>query len=252
MKNGLIYLKTDLKTSKMRIKFAKLLTFFIVFVNLAIFYFSWKYFTSPDHGSADSQILLHEITTTKPLDRIAIANTHLRNSLTIVFRDFQPFDNDLKQSISSFVNLIPNIKILIVCDEIPYPPLDIFMVATPANQSISTSLIFQDNVKFMSLSLDLSKNAQDVLAQIKTKYVLLLPDSVRLANGRQFLQKLLKELGTMIAERNRMLIIPFLSNKRLVNYCFQINIDPSHWTLEYAVKNGTKHCDMVSILFLNY
>lgn len=228
----------------MRIKFAKLLTFFIVFINLAIFYFSWKYFTGPE--TADNQALVQELTTEKPKDRIAMANKHLKKSLTIVFRDFQPFDNDLRQSINNFVNLIPNIKILIVCDEIPYPPLDIFTVATPANQSYSTSLIFQENVKFISLSLDLSKNAQDVLSQIKTKYVLLLPDSVRLANGRQFLQKLLKEFGTMSEERKKILVIPFLSNKRLVNYCFQINIDTSHWTIEFAVRNGTRHCDMVS------
>lgn len=226
----------------MRIKFAKLLTFFIVFINLAIFYFSWKYFTGPE--TADNQIIMQEATTEKPKDRIAMANKHLKKSLTIVFRDFHPFDNDLRQSINNFVNLIPNIKILIVCDEIPYPPLDIFTVST-GNQSYSTSLIFQENVKFISLSLDLSKNAQDVLSQIKTKYILLLPDSVRLANGRQFLQKLLKELGTMNDERKRILIVPFMSNKRLVNYCFQINVDTSHWTIEYGVRNGTRHCDMV-------
>lgn len=234
----------------MRLKFTKLLTVFIIFINLAVFYYSWRYFLAPVQDPElviQSKLQSLVKTTQKPKDRIQSANKHLKKSLTIVFREFFHFDNDLKQSIDNILNVIQNIKILIIYDYFPYPPLDIFTTSSGSNQSTpSISLIYGDNVKFVSLNLDLSKKHESALDLITTKYVLFVPDSFRLVNGRQLLQRLLKKFTQPEKQEKSLLVVPFLSNKRLVNYCFRINFDVPNWTVEYLVRNGTNGCDMVS------
>lgn len=234
----------------MRIRLSKFLTVCIVLVNLTIFIVSWKYFLSSENTlvkSTETKLVIQETTTTKPRDRIQEANKHLRKSLTVVFRDFFHFDNDLKSSIDHLLTLIPNLRILIVYDEIPYPPLNIFSSASgaPYNNQTST-LTYRSNVQFTELNADFNK--VNPLNLIQTKYVLFMPDSFRLVNGRQFFQRLIKSLGSSLRDKElrKVIVTPFMSNKRLTNYCFLLNIDLPNWTIEYEVKNDTKSCSMVN------
>lgn len=239
----------------MRLKFTKLLSVFIIFLNLVIFYYSWRYFLASNQEQQSNDISkVQPKTTQKPKDKIQSANKHLKKSITIVFREFLHFENDLKQSIDNVLNVIQNIKILIIYDFYPYPPIDIFNGNNNANSITSNqsavpalSLIYGDNVKFISLGLDLTKEHESPLDYITTRYVLFLPDSIRSANFRQMLQRILKKFAQADKQEKGLMVIPFLSNKRLVNYCFQINVDLPNWTIEYLVRNGTNNCDMVSI-----
>lgn len=238
----------------MRIRISKCAVFSIVFVNLLLFFVSWKYFIATENSSENVSALQGAQVakaTAKPRDRIAEANKFLRKSVTIIFRDFYHFDNDLKTSIDHLLILVPNLKILIVCDELPYPPMNIFASSLPSNQTqASTSLIYKENVQFFHLDMDFSRTASErnPLNYIQTKHVLFLPDSFRLSNGRQLFQRLIKSLGHSVRDKSqrKILIVPFASNHKLINYCFQINVDLPNWSLEYEVKNATKGCNMVS------
>ena len=240
----------------MRIRISKCAILSIVFINLLLFIASWKYFSGSEN-SPESQGLIVEKTTVKPRDRIQEANKFLRKSITIIFRDFYHFDNDLKSCIDHLLNLIPGLRILIIADELPYPPMNIFASSLPSNQTTSsTMLIYKENVQFFNLDVDLTKtnSERNPLNHIQTKYVLFLPDGFRLSNGRQLFQRLIKSLGQNARDRSqrKIIVVPFVSNHRDINYCFQINSDIPNWTLEYEVKNTTKSCNMVKSMTANF
>lgn len=227
----------------MRIRISKCVLFCIIVINVLLFFVSWKYFTATNKTLAQESLTFKN--TAKPRDaRIQEANKFLQDRLTVVFRDFFHNDNDLKNCID---HLLPfGIKILVICDSVPYPPMTIFTSYFSTNQSSSgtTSLIYKENVHFFHLDTDLEKSVSErnLLSYIVTKYTLILPDGYRLSNGRQLLQRLVKSLTY---NKREILAVPFSSNNKIINFCFQINSDLPNWTLEYEVKNTTKSCDMV-------
>lgn len=228
----------------MRIRLTKFaIILIIVSLNFLLLFIGWKIFFESEESTGKKISSLFNPTldlkrNEKPKDRIEEANKFLRKSLTIVFRDFYDFDNDLKSGIEHLVNLIPNLKILIISENFPYPPMNIL---TSFNQSThGLSLIFKENVKFITLNYDISKPSfeRNPLNFLSTKFTLFMPDSFRLSNGRQFFQRILKSL-----EYREILVIPFSSNNRFINYCFRLNSDYKNWTLEYNVRNSTRNCN---------
>jgi fukutin-related protein len=244
----------------MRIRVSKLLTLTVVVVNLLLFFISWKIFfisteSSTEKNTSERYQLNEKIFTQKAkLDRVQEAKKFLQQSLTIIFRDFYHFDNDLKSSIDHLLALVPNLRILIISEDFPYPPINIFASNQPSNQTLKPStLIYKENVQFLWLSMDITKSANELnpLNYIQTKYTLFMPDNFKLANARQMFQRMMKSLAgdSTRWSRKRVLVIPFTSNQRFINYCFQINCDIPNWTLEYEVKNHTNSCDLVGLCF---
>jgi hypothetical protein len=298
----------------MRMKIGKLLTFFLICINFVLVYYSWKYFLSsnefghqtfsaasiagrlanePDLDIANSQIITgddgeeafeeptkkttkrdkSEFKVLRNREKIQATNRQIRKSLTVIFRDFYDFDNDLKQSITSLTNLVPNLRIFVIYNNIPYPPLDLF-----DGQGSNNSNVMR-NVKFFSLNYDVNKSLKDTIPslQVKTKYVLFMPDSARFS-GRGLLQRAIKEINTpneqeimllqnehiLLKQNNRVvdkskriidyhnqrtmkkiIAIPFASNSKAVNNCCRLDLDLPNWTLEYTFTNETDNCDMV-------
>lgn len=252
----------------MRLKYSKLLTFLVIVTNIFLCYFTWKLFmvseTARPIDIVASAAIQDKVVTSltekppKPKDRIQSANKHIKKMITIVFRDFYHFENDLKGSIDSVLALIPTIQILVIYDEEPYPPLEYFANYTAA----------KNNVRFVNMAFNVRRSGKTLspIHQIKTKYALILPDSVRMG-GRSIIQKMLKEIGSTenllkdskvsygkspdtkhLDNKNKnMLAIPFASNIKGFSNCCKINLDFSNWTLEYSVRNGTDNCDMVTI-----
>lgn len=245
----------------MRIRVSKFVTFSIVLFNLILFFISWKYFITPENPLDKIPTKKIEKTTTPKIkvDRVQEAKKFLQKSLTIIFRDYYHFDNDLKSCIDHLLALIPNIRILIISEDYPYPPINIFATHLASNQTAKPStLIYKDNVQFLWLSLDITKTATELnpLNYIQTKYVLFMPDNFKLSNGRQMFQRMIKfltsdEYSTRWRSKRKIVIVPFNSNQRYINYCFQINSDIPNWTLEYEVKNQTPHCDLVWKFFVH-
>jgi hypothetical protein len=243
----------------MRIRVSKFFTFSVVIANLLLFIISWKYFYSSENplDKIPSQ-KIDTTTTPKPkVDRVQEAKKFLQKSLTIIFRDFYHFDNDLKSSIDHLLALIPDLRILVISEDYPYPPINIFATHLASNQTVKpsiTNLIYKENVQFLWLSMDITKTSTELnpLNFIQTKYVCFMPDNFKLANGRQMFQRMIKLLtndehqySTRWKSKRKIVIVPFDSNQRYINYCFQINSDIPNWTLEYEVKNKTTNCDLV-------
>lgn len=264
-----------------RLKYAKLLMVLVFLVNVILLFYTWKWFQSNESNFLTSTMNTRQLNgSNKHKDRTHTTNKHIKKAITIIFRDFYHFENDLHHSIDSILNLIPNIQILVLYEEEPYPPLSF------VNNYTATHA----NVKFINLNFDIRKTAKALssLLQIRTKYVLFVPDSFRFG-GRAIIQKMLAEIEkesnkidsliiTVESTANgknhdiasnqnidnndgfisndkrkppqkslnkKILIIPFASNGKTMSNCCRLNIDIPNWTMEYSVKNDTHHCDMV-------
>ncbi|XP_031620717.1 fukutin-related protein isoform X2 [Contarinia nasturtii] len=245
-----------------RLKYAKLLTILVFIVNVILFLYTWKWFVSESNNySTTVQTKLLKIK-----DRAHSTNKHIKKLITIVFRDFYHFENDLQHSIDSILNQIPNIQIMVLYEDEPYPPLN-FVKNYTATHS---------NVKFINLNFDIRKTSKALspLSQIRTKYVLFTPDSFRFG-GRAIIQKILAEIEKKSNRKNvansrntdidasssdqninidslakndnskSIIIIPFVSNVASMSNCCRINIDIANWTMEYiSIKNSIHQCDM--------
>ncbi|XP_052897577.1 ribitol 5-phosphate transferase FKRP [Anopheles moucheti] len=216
-------------------------------------------------------------------ERVQHTNGFLRKSITFVFRDFYDFDNDLLQSIGSVTALIPGVSVFVIAPELPYPPLDIFnppaSVGTGGNQSSGSRSTVPawftegSNVRFFHLAYDVTKTLKDTfpVLHVATRYVLFMPDSVRLT-GRGLLSRMLREIDTpsgselllqqhqhLLLKQNghgggsfdpnrkperRIVAVPFGSNAKGAANCVQMQLDLPNWTLEYVTGNETDRCDM--------
>lgn len=262
----------------MRLKYTKLITVFIFLINLILLYYTCKWFLGNEQNSNSTTILSILSKRDKQKDRIQSTNKHIKKTITIIFRDFYHFENDLQHSIDSILNLIPNIQIIIIYDDEPYPPLNFISNYTAAH----------NNIKFISLNFDIRKTAKALspIYHVRTKYILFVPDSFRFG-GRAIIQKMLKEITTIPIEHlpmdgklnsdlidskkeqensgdsnngsnkstskssiKKMIVIPFASNVKTMGNCCRIKLDFANWTMEYSVKNDTTDCDMVSCYLL--
>lgn len=246
---------------------------------MILVYCTWKLFIADSNIQTRwpiSSVVVDEAQSpaVRARDRLASANKHIKKAITIVFRDVFHFDNDLKDSIDSILNIISNVQILVVHDDEPYPPLSF----------VDNYTVTRPNVKFINLGFDIWKSARTLtpIFNIKTKYVLFMPDSVRIS-GRSIIQKMLREIETAIADgsqvinaneaRNagpirmgarvdvddsvagasrKIVVVPFASNVKTMGNCCSIQLDFPNWTIEYSVQNGTTNCDMVRVCIQLY
>lgn len=170
-----------------RLKYAKLLTVLVLAVNVILIFYTWKWFLSGDTSTNPSKTDAKAAHAAghRQKDRAHTTIKHIKKTITIIFRDFYHFENDLHHSIDSILNLIPNIQIFVIYDAEPYPPL-IF---------INNYTVTHPNVKFINLNFDIRKTAKALMPilQIRTKYALFVPDSFRFG-GRAIIQKMLGEM----------------------------------------------------------
>lgn len=254
----------------MRLKYTKLLALCAVAANVCLVYFTVKFFAGtaqnrPANNGSDLSIAVVSPKPLKPRERSQSASRHIKNMVTIVFRDVYFFDNDLQTSIESVLNLIPNVQVLVVYDDEPYPSLEFI-----------NNLKQLGNVQFVSSAFDVFKTGRTVspLNLIRSRYTLLVPDSWRLG-GRSILQKMLREIDRVVtvarktetvkktanvaetpgqhqtARSNdganvtkKMLLVPFTNNIRQYASCCRMHLGFANWTIEYVLSNDTTNCDM--------
>ncbi|XP_028411056.1 fukutin-related protein-like isoform X2 [Dendronephthya gigantea] len=145
---------------------------------------------------------------------------------TVVIIEFEEFENDIPNTVDSILNLFPDVNILIVSKKLPYPPVD----------------VSQDNVKVVVRDQASSdpKKWGDPSFYIKTKYVLLIPDSVRLHNGKKLKNFNYEKLNTI--DGARIAAFPVGSNYQ----CSKLKVDYRHWTMSYTDKTYDGVCDAIS------
>lgn len=277
----------------MRIRHAKLIVAVVVIANLILFYYSWKSTiwktltstlmpsdAAERAASADNELgggvgvgAAGRGVGKSSRDKLKSANKHIRKSITVVFRSFYNFENDLKASIDNLLDIVPNLSVLVLLEGTPYPPVSY-------ERNITATSGEENTVRFINLGFDVQKTPEQLnaLAAIHTKYVLFLPDSVRLTS-KNLLQKILREinsampLGAGIAARaplkageakhqqearallppvgpeetvRRLVIVPFAGNMKSFSSCTQINLDLPNWTIQYVAVNSSDKCDLVS------
>ncbi|CAH1995876.1 unnamed protein product [Acanthoscelides obtectus] len=169
-----------------------------------------------------------QVPTEKPTTKSSIK--HVGKLITIILRDFELHENDVTLTVHSFLNLFPTVHIYILYDELPYPPLDIMLT----NNTLP-------NVKFVKLSPTLKNSFYDQypVNQIKTKYVLFVPDSTRLTS-RQTIQIMINELEKF---SGHIIAAPLSSHKKNMK-CLRIHMHVKEWTLKYSEIKGLE-CDGV-------
>lgn len=156
---------------------------------------------------------------------------HLSKLITVVIRDFELHENDVTLTAQSFLNVFPNIQVFILYNDLPYPPLDI----TISNNTLP-------NVKLVNLSPNLRSSFSEhyPVFQIKTKYVLFVPDSTRITS-RQSLQAMVNELIKQSAN----IVTAAINSYKKELKCLRLNVNIREWSLKYSfVKSFT--CDAVS------
>lgn len=224
----------------MRIRSVKILLICIFFVNFPVLYYTWKFLLSTTLEKslgAGEKNFPKSISKYKNLDRVQAINKHIRSTVTIIIRDFYHFDNDLKASINSILNVVPNVKIFVVYDKIPYPPLEILNTST-----------FPKKVSFFTLEDDLNKVSLQLFDLIKTPYTLLIPDSIRI-NGKSIFQKIFREVHAIEEQLKRkkaesIFVIPFVSNNKQISACESIDTNLAEWTIRFTSVSNVSDCDI--------
>ncbi|KAJ8933165.1 hypothetical protein NQ314_014172 [Rhamnusium bicolor] len=210
----------------MRLKLTKSSPFFVVliFLKIVMLYFTFRLFISFGGFKTENIETTPRVITKNPLK-------HISKLVTVIIREFELYENDVTLTAHSFINIFPTIQLFIIYDELPYPPLDIMLI----NNSLP-------NVKFISLSPSLKTPFAEhyPISQIKTKYVLFVPDSTRLTS-RQSLQLMINELGR---RPGNMVVAPVSSRRKDLN-CLRINVTIREWTLKYSSVKSLE-CDGVS------
>lgn len=267
----------------MRLRLAKLIIIVIVLINLLLFFYSlrsslWQNLelrllrTFNNVDNVGDQPLIDDRNSGRSIKALAHAQKQqhniyeqLRKTITIVFRIFYSFENDIKDSINSILDVVPNMPIVVYLEGIPYPPLS-YELRNTTLRSSSLSGDNEVNVKFINLKYDFSQrnniNELNPLSVIRTKYVLFMPDGVRL-NNKSILQKIIKETNSQEWRRitslntakfdekfiRKILIISFSGNLKSFANCAEIHLDFPNWTVQYtAVNTSSDHCDLVELI----
>lgn len=214
--------------NNMRVKFAKAVTLVIVVLNVVAFYFLWNLLSRQKGSSSNPK---YKVVVTDDVRN----DYHQRNmddliqhNVTVIFREFEYFENDIPNSVRSIASTYPNINILIISNSLPYPPL-LFN---------SSNCLFQ-NVKHVHLqsSLNNSFKARTPLYQLDTNYVLFMPDSSRI-HSKKTIEKMLKG-----ARKTGIVGGTFKASKAVA--CLNSHINQREWFIQFEESFNSPLCDFI-------
>lgn len=154
------------------------------------------------------------------LNASADSRHEFEKDVTIVFLEFEEFENDVGRTISSIFSQFPNIHIVVISQRRPYPPLDL-----PAGKIL---VVIQEVPPDQKQSSGRPENF------ITTPYVMFVPDGVRFDSASLPIT-MLTELKSMATTKPQLKVIAVPINTRTANECNKLTFDIKRWTLEYAV-----------------
>lgn len=152
----------------MRLKFVRALLMLAIVGNIIIWYRIWRLFIVQD----TSNLLVPTIATHENSQKFYHQFARL---VTVVIRQFETFENDVVATVESVLNVFPTVTILIVSDQLPYPPLGLNL----NNSSMQ-------NVRLINLQpgFNTTYEQRDPMFYIRTKFVVFLPDATQLTTER--------------------------------------------------------------------
>ncbi|XP_034647927.1 fukutin-related protein [Trachemys scripta elegans] len=198
----------------MRITFCQGVLALAILINLLILYYVSRLqqrmlHRHRDHVQPSSQLL--------PVPQ--------RPGVTVIIREFEDFENYVPDVVQAFLKQKPEQPVMVAADTLPYPPL---------------VLPDAPNVQLVIL-----KPAPDQPAHVsrpdmyvKTEYVALVPDGVKVDSTRQ-LDRMLEEFKANQG-RVQMVAAPVQSLAPL--QCLNLKVSLRKWTAEYSVAPSTRLC----------
>lgn len=156
------------------------------------------------------------------------ATRHLSKLVTVVFRQFEDFENDVADSVQSFVSWYPNMPVVVVSENPPYPPFSF----SATNETLR-------NVKVLSLEFRLNASPDDLnpLTHIFTEFVLFVPDSTRVS------RRTLQQAAMVATAKPTQAIAIGVGSAHTI--CQQVKWNYAEWTLHYNKDASGKICDAV-------
>ena len=140
--------------------------------------------------------------------------------LTIVIPEFEHFDHNIVETISSIIAFYPDVKILVVSSSVPYP-----FFKLPGGNS-----------QFVIRKKDprIPGYLSDPFHYINTKYILAIPDGSRIDINLHELLERFREISEPI------MVLPITS---VLSSCNSMEVDFKKWTLKYFKKERAESCD---------
>ncbi|KAL3866456.1 hypothetical protein ACJMK2_043752 [Sinanodonta woodiana] len=149
-------------------------------------------------------------------------------NLTIIIQDFENFENYISNITRLIITSFTYVRVLIVSNQLPYPP-----IVLPKS----------DNIKLITLKDDLRKRYNDShpISQIKTDYVLFLPDGLLIDTN---FGKLMPQFVTLMEVKNLSALALGVKSSHLT--CQPLLLKLKEWTLEFSSNKGSSvNCDLV-------
>ncbi|KAL3288859.1 hypothetical protein HHI36_003306 [Cryptolaemus montrouzieri] len=109
----------------MILKCSKLIAFIVIFINIGLVYYSLRLFSYHHKIDSHTSIVQHHSSKIKSLNSYEATDKYISKLVTVIIREFETHENDVSATIDSILKISPNIKIFILYDKIPYPPLNI-------------------------------------------------------------------------------------------------------------------------------
>uniref|UniRef100_A0A0B8RRN4 Ribitol-5-phosphate transferase n=1 Tax=Philothamnus irregularis TaxID=1899461 RepID=A0A0B8RRN4_9SAUR len=141
----------------------------------------------------------------------------LRPGITVLIRDFEDFENYVSSVVQSFLKQDPELPVLVVADGLPYPPL--LLPKVP-------------NVQLVVLkpSPDQPADISRPETYVRTEYVALVPDGVRVDSASQ-LEEMLEELKS---SQGKVEMVAAAVHSLLPFRCLNLKVSLKEWTAEYS------------------
>ncbi|XP_064117987.1 ribitol 5-phosphate transferase FKRP-like [Macrobrachium nipponense] len=146
------------------------------------------------------------------------------HDLTVIIREFENFDNDVSETVESVLNACSHrCKIIVVSDDLVYPPLHLPRLVLPM---VLSSGLFNHH-----------PNIHDYLK--RSKYVLLLPDGARCSSSTQLL-----DLINLLETGDWQVVAVGVGGTPLT--CYRYTLDIQAWTLSIAPAPQSEACDAIT------
>ncbi|PBC31182.1 ribitol 5-phosphate transferase FKRP [Apis cerana] len=204
----------------MRFKFVRTLLVLALLGNIIVWYRIWRLFATQN----TLRLLTPNIVTPDPPQKF---HRRLSRLVTVVIREFETFENDVTSTVESVLSFFPTIPILIISNELPYPPLELDF----ANESMQ-------NVKLINLQPEFNKSydERNPLFYVRTKYVLFLPDGSRLST-KQIIQE-------TVTQATKLGIVSVPVGTVTLN-CIHIDLKVKEWSVKFSYITGNE-CDGIN------
>lgn len=144
---------------------------------------------------------------------------NLPQRLTVLIRDFEDYDNKIIKTVENIEDTIGPVQILIVADNLPYPPLKL----NPKGPA-----------RIVTLSSNLLNNYSSscVTNIISTELVLVIPDAVTIPDW-----KVIKTALSVLKSKNTKAVAIKAGDARLS--CSSLHVNLKEWTISYHANDSS-------------